>query len=698
VGAQESFGAVRALFEAIGSRSPLVVVFDDIHWGEATFLDLIEHLADWMREAAVLVVCIARPELLDLRPGWSGGKLNATTVLLEPLSREESVQFLASLAGSAELADDARARIVGAADGNPLFVEEMLALALESVESGAELVVPPTIQALLAARLDRLDDRERVVLEHAAIQGEEFYDSAIAELIPEPLRPTSRDVLGSLVRKELVRAGRGGLGSRTYRFRHLLIRDAAYDSIPKQARTGLHAAFAEWLERASGERGAEHEEVVGYHYEQAYRYRKELGVRDDADRELARRAARRLGDAGRRALMRSDATAGANLISRAVDVLSPSDPLRVELIPNVRKIQGLTGDLRWADRALTEAVESAATTGDRRLAANALVQRAFLRLFTGTDTSPEELFDIAEKAIAIFEEPVDDLGLARAWRLVAQAHYLDRQAASCIEASQRALVHAQRSRDRFEEREVIEWLLIAYEFGPTPAAEGIERLQRLLATVGDDPPLQALIRSTIALFEAMGGRAEAAEEILADGRRMVEEQAELIPLMLWNFGLARLVDPETAKRGEADLREGYEALRGMGRVGHFSAFCALLAQVSYAAGNYEQSAEYVREAAANSHANDVHDQVSWRSTQAKLLAREGRWQQAEDLSREVVALAAEGDFLFSQTEAYSALGEVLRMAGRATDAMTPLEEALRLYELKGNLVAASHVRAQLKAL
>ena len=249
----------------------------------------------------------------------------------------------------------------------------------------------------------------------------------------------------------------------------------------------------------------EYDEIVGYHLEQAFRYRTELGRVDETTRSLGRRAAERLGTAGRRAFMRSDATGGVNLISRSVALLSPDDPLRVELVPNVRVIQGLP-DLSWADRVLTEAVEAAATSGNRALAAHALVQRGFLRLFTGTEASPAELIDVSDRAIAVFDELGDELGLARAWRLAGQAHYLDRRAASCVDASERALVHARRAEDRFEEREIVEWLVIALLLGPAPAPEALARCEELLEVEWEDLLLPAEISGAAAALMAMQGR------------------------------------------------------------------------------------------------------------------------------------------------------------------------------------------------
>jgi class 3 adenylate cyclase len=242
---EEIAWAVRKLLEAAAESSPLVVLFDDIHWGEPTFLDLLEHVADLSREAPLLLLCLARPELLDRRPAWGGGKLNATTVLLEPLSSGETDDLLEHLLGQAELGHDLRFRIREAAEGNPLFVEEMVALVEESGDG--EVSVPPTIQALLAARLDQLEPSERRVLERGSVEGRVFHQSAVQALAPEETQVANR--LTSLVRKELVRPDKAQLpGEDAYRFRHLLIRDAAYEALPKATRAELHDRFASWLQ------------------------------------------------------------------------------------------------------------------------------------------------------------------------------------------------------------------------------------------------------------------------------------------------------------------------------------------------------------------------------------------------------------------------------------------------------------------
>jgi class 3 adenylate cyclase len=308
--------SVRKVFEAAAAERPLVVVFDDLHWAEPTFLDLIEHVVDWSRGAPILLLCLARPELLERRSGWGGGKLNATTVLLESLSASETDELIDVLLAGGDLDPSVRERIRTAADGNPLFVEQMLAMVEESPEN---VTVPATIQALLSARLDQLPADERAALERGSIEGQVFHRGAVAALAPEDLNVTSH--LFGLMRRELVRPSVGTLpGDDAFRFRHLLIRDAAYDALPKTARAGLHERFAEWVELRAPDL-VELDEILGYHLEQAALYRAELGAPRP---ELALRAAGRLHAAGRRAARREDLGAGIRLLNRAL--VSPCRP------------------------------------------------------------------------------------------------------------------------------------------------------------------------------------------------------------------------------------------------------------------------------------------------------------------------------------------------------------------------------------
>ncbi len=688
-GVEERFTAVRALFEALARDRPLVLVFDDIHWGEPTFLDLIEHFADWTRDVPVVLACLARPELVELRQGWGGGKLNATSILLEPLSAAESVELIGNLADS-DLDEATKQRIVAAAEGNPLFVEEMLALALEEGLPVDQIQIPPTIQALLAARLDQLEPLERAVIDRACVQGKVFYEEAIFALSPSELAPSVGDWLRSLVRKELIRLERTSFGGRTYRFRHILIRDSAYESIPKETRSELHERFARWLDRSASEGAAGYEEIVGYHLEQAYRYRVELGPIDEEATALGRDAAERLAAAGRRAFVRSDAPAGVNLCSRAAALLPLDDPMRVELIPNVRVVQGLGADMSWAEALLTEVVEAAATSGDRRLAAHGLVQRGFLRLFTAADVSPGELIETAQRAAADFTALNDQLGLARSWRLIAQSHYLARRAGPSEEAAAQALVHSRLANDPFEEREIVQWLSVVLFLGPKPAEEAASVCRELLAEVPGQHALEVHILGALSYLVAIQGRTAEAEELAESADRVMQNLGEgwLFPAFagfeaLWHH------DPDRAER---KLRLGYDALKRVGERAHFCTLASLLARIAYSRRDFAQALALTIEAEESAAANDVHCQILWRSTRGKTLARQGMVEEGERLAREGVAFGATSDFVSSHGDALLDLAEVLQLRGRIDDAAAAARDATILFEQKHNTLGAMRVR------
>src|SRR5262249_1287679 len=331
---EETFWAVRRLFEALARAGPLVVVIDDLHWAESTFLDLIEHVAKFSRDFPILLVCIARPELLDKRPDWGSDKRKATSILLEPLSGSECRELITNLLDRVPLPPAAESRIARAAEGNPLFAEELVAMLVDDAlltregdhwvasSNLSEVPVPSTIHALLAARLEGLPADERAILMTAAVEGLVFHRGAVGELRPT-LDATLDDGLLALVRRDLIRPDIPDFaGESAYRFRHGLIRDAAYHSLPKNARADLHERFAAWLERTAGDRLREFEEIVGYHLEQAFRYRAAIGPLDSRVALLAAQAANRLEAAGRRALVRSDLPAAISLLQRVSRLLS----------------------------------------------------------------------------------------------------------------------------------------------------------------------------------------------------------------------------------------------------------------------------------------------------------------------------------------------------------------------------------------
>jgi class 3 adenylate cyclase/tetratricopeptide (TPR) repeat protein len=682
VSSEEIAWGFRILVESLARENPLVVVVDDIHWAEATLLDLIEYVASFARDARLLLLGVARPDLFERRPGWAAPKSNATLVTLGPLAEEETETLVDELR---RVSDETKSRIVGAAEGNPLFVEQLLAMHAD--EANGELAIPPTLQAVLAARIDGLGPEERVVIERASIEGRRFHRGSVADLVPEQVRPLVGSHLMTLVRKELIRPDRGALpGDDGFRFGHILIRDAAYDSIPKRLRAELHERIADWLESRHGADAPE--EIIGYHLEQAFRYRAELGPLDSTAHALGRRAAVRLGAGGRRAFARSDAPAAVNLISRAASLLPPNDPARVDLIPNARVMQGMGGDLTWAHVVLSEAIAA----GDERVKAHALVQRALLRLFTEADVRPGELVDVADQAIAVFDRLGDALGLARSWRLKAQAHYLARRAGASAEASEQALLHIRRAGDAFEEREIIEWLVITLSVGPVPAPQAADRCRQLLSEVQGSPLLEAVLAAFLAHLEWMQGRSAGAEELVAHVRRAMADHGE----NLWRLsieiasGPMRAGDPVGAER---ELRPSYDGLKRMGEKTHFSTLAELLSNAVYMQGRYDEADALTEECEQAARSNDIHAQIRWRAIRAKVMARKGEFDSADSLAREAVALAAESDFLNDHADALLDHAEVLRLGGRRAEASSTVESAVALYEQKGNVLSAGYARA-----
>jgi len=367
----ETFWAVRTLLEAAAGQRPLVVLFEDAHWGEGTFLELIEHLAGAVRDVPLLVVVVARPDLLDARPDLAGGLDNVTRIVLEPLSGDESRELLEQLTGDREVPADLPGRALAAGEGNPLFVEELVRMLvdqgqLQRAEPGASSVgglaqasVPPTIEALMAARLERLDPAERAVVEAAAVVGRSFSGAALLELVEGDDRSELDLRLRALVDKDLIQAEAGRLvGEQTFSFKHSLLRDVAYRGILKEARADLHERYASWLELAAGERASEFEEILGYHLARSYRYLAELGPVDEHGRELAVRAAARLGSSGQRALARGDFRPAVKLLDRAISLLDDDDPVRRDFALKLGIALAETGDMGRADALLHDRIEA----------------------------------------------------------------------------------------------------------------------------------------------------------------------------------------------------------------------------------------------------------------------------------------------------------------------------------------------------
>jgi class 3 adenylate cyclase/tetratricopeptide (TPR) repeat protein len=687
---EETFWAVRKLFERLARERPLVVVFDDLHWAEPTFLDLIDHLADWSRGAPMLLLCLARPELLDSRPAWAGGKLNATSILLESLSEEETGTLIDNLL--VQVTEDLRERVSDAAEGNPLFVEQMLALL---AEDGAGIDVPPTIQALLAARLDRLPREERAVLGCASVEGKVFHRGAVAELSPEEERAAAGGLLMALVRKELIRPDRADFAAEdAFRFRHLLIRDAAYESLPKEARAELHERFAVWLEQKAGERITEYEEILGYHLEQAHRYREELGPLDEQGADLARRAADRLSSAGRRAFGRGDAPAAVKLLERAVCVLPEGTPARAALLPDLADALIQSADFGRVEGVLDKAFDAAVALGDRGLEARAAVVRSVHAANTNPGTGLAEIRQEVAHAISALDDVGDDLGLARAWRWAGQFDIWLGRSSRADEAHEHAIEHARLVGDRRTESESLGWLALAAWWGPLPVADVFRRCEQIREQAHGDRQVEAFTLVAQGACLAMLGRFDEARNAVAEARAILTEiglhllasttshPAGFVEMLAGDFSAA-----------EETLREGYDELRRIGETGVMSTTVAYLAGAVYEQGRYDEVISLTQVSEENAAADDFASQTIWRGVRAKALARQGKLEEAETLAREAVAITRPSDWLTMRGDSLIDLAEVLRLADRRAEAAAAGKEALTLYEQKGDIVSAGRASA-----
>ena len=706
---EDAFWAVRKILEHLAREGPVVVVFDDIHWAEPTFLDLIEHLADWTRDAAVLLVCLARPELLDIRHDWGGGKMNASSILLEPLPGDQASLLVDNLLGRADIPQVARDRILEAAEGNPLFVEEMLAMLIDdglirfeegawrSVEDLANVTVPPTIHLLLAARLDRLDAEERAVIERGAVEGKVFHTGAVTTLSPDSARPNVRSRLLALARKELIRPDRAEFaGEDAFRFRHLLIRDAAYQAMPKEQRADLHERFAEWLEGVAGERIAEYEEILGHHLEQAYRYRAELGTVDERTKALAARAAEHVYASAVRADERGDLATARSLLDRNVDL--SEGPLRVQALVRLSELLPELGEYAEAHETALRAIEAADAMGDRPSALRAELVRALNRSSLDPTHTMKMGRTAVEEVLAQAERLGDaDLRDRAILALTLLAFFLGKTTdamAMIDELSGRVPTMS-----RHDRNEVAGQMAICSYFGSVPVDEAFVVLDRAAHLRGESLTGEAHdLRVRSGVF-AMAGRFEEAHEAVERSKAIYEELGAPTTMISTNQITAETLRlqgrPQDAER---ILREMHELYESMGETGFNSTICSLLGHTLCDQGRFDEAEGFAARSREMASADDFASQSDWRLVRARVLSERGSFDEALALTEEAVAILDVTDYLDWRGGGYEVRGGVLEAAGRGDDARAAYVTALDLFERKGNVVAAARVRARLTAL
>jgi len=706
----ELFWAVRRWLETMTERhGPIVWVVDDIHWAEPTFLALLQHLVETAIGHPIFVVCSARHDLLDRAPDWAqdGGR-----VMLAPLTNADAGEVVANLLGRSGIPPSVTDRVVRAAEGNPLFVEQLIAMLVDSgklrpADQGWEVAgdelstieVPPTIQALLAARLDLLQRDERSVIEPASVVGHEFSEAAVSALVSEALVPAVPRHLGEIKRKGLIEGGRRtALDEDGFRFHHILIRDAAYQNLLKRERSQLHERFVDWVDgvNRANERGAEFEEILGYHLEQAYQYLADLGPLDDHGQTLRGRASARLGSAGRRALARGDMSAAASLLRRAA-ALVDAGPERAALLVDLGEALTELGTFAEADAALVAAAEAASTAGDQRLGAKAELARLATTLYVGAADDWSARVDHAvTRSLPVFEEVEDHDGLALAWRLRVGRHGIAAEFEASARAADQVVHHARRAGNRRYEARGASGYAQAALFGPTPVQEAIARCAELLEQVESDRRTSAFIRGVLAQLTAMDNRIDEGRGLLASSVSQLAELGSNVLASSSSIESARIeILAGNLTRAEALLWEDHHALATMGERYLLPSVDGLLARVLYTMDRFDEADELataVREMAIE---DDLDAQALWRSVHAMLLARRGELDEAIAISLEAIAMRRRSDAIVFLADALTDFAEVLRFTGREDEVRAVRNEALRLYERKGDVVSAGRLRALL---
>jgi class 3 adenylate cyclase/tetratricopeptide (TPR) repeat protein len=709
---EETFWAVRSFLEAVAQSAPLAVVFDDIHWGEPTFLDLIEHITDWAREAPILVLCLARPELLDERADWGGGKFNATTALLEPLSDDQCGDLIANLLGRAALPEDARDRILAAAEGTPLFVEEMLSMLIDDgllahegdrwVAAGelSELRVPPTIQALLAARLDQLTGDERAAILRAAVCGKQFHVGAVGALLDgegAAVRPT----LMGLVRRDLIRPDRSSLaGQDAFVFRHQLIRDAAYEAAPKALRAELHERFADWLEGVGEARVEEFEEILAYHLEQAYRLLAELGPLDDAGRELALRAAAHYAASGHRASDRSDHRAAFVLFRRAADLLPEDHPDRPRALYDAGRTAARGGfDLPAASAALDEALAAAAESGQRSIEWMARIDRGLVQLMVDPIgfTSDELRAEVTAARAEL--DASDDEALAIAWMGLANVEWLPCRFDAAREAATHAVEHARRTGDRSLLMDAMTTQIGTELLGSATAAEGRPLLDAVAGEFGGEGLIGHAAMVQEGCFAAMDGDFDRARAWIRDSEALAERLgADYWITASYEFGGEIELMAGDPKAAERAFRKEYEIHLRIGDPAHASTSAAYVAQALARSGRFDEADEFASIARAAGADDDIATQATARAAQALVRSARGEHDEAVRLAREASEMYGHAQSPWFLGDISLVLAEVEREAGMPEDAVDAARAAAAAYERKGHQPGAAAARAVLDEL
>jgi class 3 adenylate cyclase/tetratricopeptide (TPR) repeat protein len=678
---QDIVWAFRRALEHLAVDDGIVVLIEDLHWADEALLDILESIAALTRQSPIMIVCEARPELLQERNRWPADNQRATRLDLPPLSDGETRQLIESAAAEFELNPDACRRVAAAAEGNPFYVQEFIRLLLDSGEDADAGRVPPTINALLNARLDALPASDLAVAERAAIVGRSFDMAAVLGLFPPHEGRPVLAALDSLTERNLIRADFGSSNELRFSFGHQLIRDAAYSRIPKAERAQLHEHFADWLDQHASDQYLEVNELVGYHLEQAYRYREALGTLDGPGRDLAKRAAGRLVVAGRRAHDRSAIAAAADILDRAVKLLEPGDPLRRAILPDLGRALDSSGRFDEARACFAEAIDLAQAADDERALAYARVNQC---LVFEREASLEERRRVADESYPVFARAGDDRGLALVWRIRSAASWRAGRGVGDEAALSRALQHARAAGAHREEVLIADSLSSSLTLGPTPVEDGILRCRAILHDAPGDRGIEMAMSHALAHLHARLGEFEIARTLARRCREIAAEggqRAQAAHLTEVGWDVETLAGNHAA--AESIVGEGCDEFVAMGKPHPMLEAFRVLSQTALGSAVDVRSLE----------AADEHESGGTRALLDHAIAaaylHAGNVESAERRARAAVDFFAATDLITMAADSTLLLGDILLTRGRHDGAREVFKRAEELYRRKGAIVGAN---------
>lgn len=684
---EETAWVFKQLLETLAERRPVVAVVDDLHWAEPLLIDALDYVATLSIDRPILLLCLSRPDLFDTRPEWAAPREHAMSIRLGPLTADETDTLLAA---SEELAADPEKRreIVDAAAGVPLFVEQIAALRSEG-EGG----VPASVRALLAARVDRLQQAERTLLERAAIQGEVFDRATVAELLGEQAElPVGNTLLG-LIRREFVRPERSAEGGERFRFSHALLRDAVYDHMTHRLRSQLHERFADVLSSTDTD-----VEVIANQLERAHRERSVMGASDPESAALAVRAGGALHDAARRALARKEWQHARDLLERARILLAGQPAGEIGVLIDLIQAYGEMADWERGTVIYEDARQSARSLGDVSAELRAEMAWAQLQIRRGDTLWLERLPGIADRAVEHFSSVGSERDLASALLVKANTSATANLTDS-IELLRKAQRHAESAGDERTQIEVWDELGGAMIFGPTPYDEIREFMQREIAWAR---------QRGIAFTEADGMLGEAytvaasgdtneARQQIAKVRALFAQLPGFVSQLGESDTLAASIELDAGDlvAAESFYRRALETLDKGEHALWWRSAALGLADVLIDVRSDAEARAVLNEVDRRALRWGVRPQSRYLQAQAKLAMAATDIGSALDQAREAVDLLADIHAPQGQARAHEVLGELLAQASDPAGSIGEFERARELYAAKGYRPGERRVAAKL---